>query len=81
YEPKVDYLFGLASGISAGGVALDIPTNVVIASNSNNQQEKINFKLQAGIINSALEHATPEQLFNTDPAIHPMHLVQQKVYK
>jgi len=37
--------------------------------------------ISAGIINSALEHATPEQLFNTDPAIHPMHLVQQKVYK
>ena len=47
-------------------VALDIPTNVVIATNTNNQQDKIDFKLQTGIISSALEHATPEQLFNAD---------------
>jgi len=67
YEPKVSYLFGLPVSIGAGGIALDIPTNVVIAHNNNDKQAEINFKLQSGIISSALEHATPEQLFNTDP--------------
>ncbi len=71
YEPKVSYSFGYPISISAGGVTLDIPLNVVTASNSNNQQEEINYKLQAGIIASALEHATPEQLFNTDPTNPP----------
>ena len=71
YEPKVSYSFGYPISISAGGVTLDIPLNVVTASNSNNKQEEINYKLQAGIIASALEHATPEQLFNTDPTNPP----------
>ncbi|MFK5894328.1 MAG: hypothetical protein QM504_13990 [Pseudomonadota bacterium] len=71
YEPNVNYVFGFPVSISAGGVALDIPMNVVTASNSNNKQEEINYKLQAGIIASALEHATPEQLFNTDPLNPP----------
>ena len=67
YEPKVNYTFGLLLSTGPGGVALDIPTNVVIASNNNDKQAELNFKLQSGIISSALEHATPEQLFNTDP--------------
>ncbi len=67
----MSYSFGYPISISAGGVTLDIPLNVVTASNSNNQQEEINFKLQAGIIASALEHVTPEQLFNTNPTNPP----------
>ena len=71
YEPKVNYTFGLPTSIEAGGVALDIPANIVTAHNNNDKQAEINFKLQSGIISSALEHATPEQLFNIDPTNPP----------
>ena len=45
-------------------------TKVVIADN-NNQQNFKNYRLQAGMIASSLEHQTPEQMYNTDPQ-HPV---------
>ncbi len=71
YQPRVDYLFGLATGIRPGGVTLDIPLSIITASNSGDREQQVQFKLQSGIISSALEHATPEQLFNTDPLNPP----------
>jgi len=67
YEPKVNYTFGLPLSTGPGGVALDIPTNVVIASNNNDKQSEIRYKLRIGLFSSALEHETPELLFNIDP--------------
>jgi len=67
YEPKVNSLFGLPTSISTGGVVFDIPLNVVTAVNNGDQQQKIRFKLQSGIISSGLEHIIPERMFSTDP--------------
>jgi hypothetical protein len=48
-------------------VVFDIPLNVVTAVNNGDQQQKIRFKLQSGIISSGLEHIIPERMFSTDP--------------
>lgn len=67
----MNYLFSLPTGISAGGVTLDIPIQVSTGHNSSDKQAEINYLLQTAIIGSTLEHATPEQLFNTDPQNPP----------
>jgi len=71
YEPKVDYVFGLPTAVQPGGVVLDIPLNIVTAHNDGDRPAEIDFKLQSGVISSALEHITPEQLFNNDPLNPP----------
>ena len=68
YEPEVNSLFGNAQGIRTGGVALDIPLIYITADNDGDADKKIQFTQQTGIISSALEHLTPEQMFApTDP--------------
>jgi len=60
--------FGLPVGIKAGGIGLDIPMTKVVVADNNNNQNFLNYRLQAGMIASSLEHQTPEQMYNTDPA-------------
>ena len=67
YEPKVTYLFGIPQTISEGGIYLDIPINSVAQSLDGNQTKTIQHIIQVGTMSSALEHQTPEQMFNTDP--------------
>ena len=50
---------------------LPIPTTKVVVADNNNQQNFKNYRLQAGMIASSLEHQTPEQMYNTDPQ-HPV---------
>jgi len=66
-----DSRFGLPVGIKAGGIELDIPMSKVVIADNNNKQNFLNYRLQAGMIASSLEHQTPEQLYNTDPQ-HPV---------
>jgi len=67
YEPKVGYFFGIPRTIEAGGVTLDIPTLLVTANNAGDNEKDRQFMIQSGVLLSTLEHATPEQMFNTDP--------------
>jgi hypothetical protein len=60
--------FGLPVGIKAGGIGLDIPISKTIVADNNNKQAFLNYRQQAGMIASSLEHQTPEQMYNTDPA-------------
>ncbi len=46
---------------------LPIPMTKVVIADNNNQQNFKNYRLQAGMIASSLEHQTPEQMYNTDP--------------
>jgi len=65
YEPKVNYFFGFPISIASGGVALDIPINIVAAVDDGDLEKRKNYVLQTGILSSALEHAVPEQMFVT----------------
>jgi len=38
-----------------------------VVADNNDKQAFLNYRLQAGMIASSLEHQTPEQLYNTDP--------------
>lgn len=67
-EVGVASRFGLPTGIKAGGIGLDIPMSKVVVADNNNQQNFKNYRLQAGMIASSLEHRTPEQMYNTDPS-------------
>ncbi len=68
YEPNVSYFFGLPMSIEPGGVTLDIPIENVAAVNDGDNQKRINYLFQYGILSSTLEHAVPEQMF-ADPNI------------
>jgi len=70
YEPNVDTVFGIPRAITTGGAAMNIPMINIIGTDSpanTAAEDKKNYALQIGILSSALEHAVPEQLFNTDP--------------
>jgi len=71
YEPKVRYFFGIPRSIEPGGVALDIPFIQVTQSGDGDPERLKLFNLQIGVLSSALEHITPEQMFTTDPANPP----------
>ena len=64
---KPDY----PSSIEAGGVSLDILVNMATANNAGDNDSNKNFVMQTGVLSSTLEHATPEQMFNTDPENPP----------
>ena len=66
-EVAINSRFGLSTGIKAGGIGLDIPMTKVVVADNNNLQNFKNYRLQAGMIASSLEHQTPEQMYNTDP--------------
>ena len=59
--------FGLPTGIKAGGIGLDIPMTKTVVADNNAKQNFKNYRMQAGMIASSLEHQTPEQMYNTDP--------------
>lgn len=65
-EVGINDRFGLPVGIKAGGIGLDIPMTKVVVADNNNQENFKNYRLQAGMIASSLEHQTPEQMYNTD---------------
>jgi hypothetical protein len=68
YEPKVNYFFGIPRAIQAGGVSFDIPYITTSAVKDGNMEKRKQYLLQTGLIASALEHATPEQMFpSQDP--------------
>jgi transglutaminase-like putative cysteine protease len=67
YEPNVSYFFGIPRSIEPGGVASDIPFIQASQSSDGDRERLKQFNLQVGMLSSSLEHATPEQMFNTDP--------------
>jgi hypothetical protein len=69
YEPNVDYIFGIPRTLKQGGIALNKPIINITQTLDNNVQQNTNYNLQIGLLSSALEHSTPEQMF-TDAA-HP----------
>jgi transglutaminase-like putative cysteine protease len=72
YEPGVTYFFGFPQSIEEGSVVFDIP---IITSNqalNGDADKRKQYQLQVGLISSALEHLTPEQMFaNADPNAPP----------
>ena len=69
YEPNVSYFFGVPRAIEPGGVAFDIPMIYVSEVGDGDAEKRKQFVMQTGMISSALEHATPEQMFaSQDPA-------------
>lgn len=66
YEPKVNTLFGFPRGISPGGVIFDLPIAGVQLVDGLEPETTAQFNQQIGLLSSALEHATPEQMFSTD---------------
>ena len=68
YEPKVNYFFGLPTAIEPGGVTLDIPWSQVSHTTDGDWEKRKRFNFQMGMLGSALEHAVPEQMFqSTNP--------------
>jgi type IV secretory pathway VirB3-like protein len=65
YEPKVNYFFGFPTSIEAGGVVLDIPWSMVSHVSDGDMEKRKQYNLQWGMISSALEHAVPEQMFQS----------------
>ena len=62
----VDTVFGLPRSVSAGGLAMDADRLATVSMPlDGDNQKKINFMLQTGMMSSALEHSVPEQLFST----------------
>jgi hypothetical protein len=62
----VDSVFGLPRSVAAGGLAMDADRMATVSTAlDGDQQKKINFMLQSGMMLSALEHSVPEQLFST----------------
>jgi hypothetical protein len=62
----VDNLFGVPRSVSAGGLAMDADRLASVTTPlDGDQQKKINYLLQTGMMSSALEHSIPEQLFST----------------
>lgn len=69
YEPNVSYFFGIPRAIESGGVAFDIPLIHVSEVGDGDAEKRKQFVMQTGMLSSALEHATPEQMFaSQDPA-------------
>jgi len=66
YEPRVNRLFGFPVSISPGGVALDIPIARALITDGLDPEANAQFSQQIGLLSSALEHATPEQMFSTE---------------
>jgi len=66
YEPRVNTLFGFPRGIRPGGVIFDIPIAGVQLTDGLEQEKTAQFNQQIGLLSSALEHATPEQMFSTE---------------
>jgi hypothetical protein len=66
YEPEVSYFFGVPRSLEPGGVALDIPFQLVSAVDGGDIERRKQFNLQIGVLSSALEHAVPEQMFGTE---------------
>jgi len=66
YEPRVNTLFGFPRGIRPGGVIFDIPIAGVQLTDGLEKEKTAQFNQQIGLLSSALEHATPEQMFSTE---------------
>ncbi|MEW8000741.1 MAG: transglutaminase domain-containing protein [Candidatus Thiodiazotropha endolucinida] len=76
YEPKVNYFFGFPRAIQPGGITFDIPFIYNTANGDGNVENKKQFTMQVGVISSALEHATPEQMFaSQDPNEPPPNAI------
>jgi len=71
YEPSVAYFFGFPQSIEPGGVVFDIPIITATGISDGNQNDQGNFVFQKGVLSSVLEHATPEQMFITNPLNPP----------
>lgn len=68
----VDNLFGLPRSVIAGGLTMDADKLAsVTTSLDGDQQKKVNYLLQTGMMSSALEHSVPEKIFSTpeNPAV------------
>jgi len=63
---------------NAGGVVFDIPLIQITQTNDGDRELTKQFNLQIGVLSSALEHTTPEQMFNTDPITRRMRSVRSR---
>jgi len=77
-EVELTSRFGMPTGIRSGGIALDIPMTKSVTADHNDRQAYLNYRLQASMIASGLEHQTPEQLYSTDPANPPQGISTMK---
>lgn len=65
YEPNVDSLFGFPRAIKAGVVAVNIWVADVTADMAGDSVRRKDFQIRTGMLSSALEHAIPEEMFNS----------------
>lgn len=66
YEPKQKTFFGINRGVEADGVYMNTRTAQVVKDANGNTQKEIQLMIHTGMISSALEHAVPEQIFNSN---------------
>jgi len=71
YEPNVDTFFGIPRSIQPGSVVFDIPIIQITQTNDGNREQLKQYNLQVGVLSSALEHTTPEQMFDADSSNPP----------
>jgi hypothetical protein len=65
YEPKVNYFFGIPRAIEPGGVVMNVRLGDYVATQGNDNDKRIQFREQIGMLSSSLESAIPEQMFVT----------------
>ncbi len=64
YVPKVNYLFGLPSTISLGGIEMDLDAFAVFTTSlDGDNTSKIDYIFKVGLLSSALEHSIPEEMY------------------
>ena len=63
YEPDVDYVFGIPRDIRPGGAAMNVPIANISQVDSSDSSKTVNYRLQIGILSSALEGSVPWYMF------------------
>ena len=64
YEPKANFLFGVANSISPGGAFANLPMLRVVGVDSDSERQLAKSQLNSnlGLLSSVLEHTVPEQI-------------------
>lgn len=77
----MDYFFGMPRSLNQGGIALNKPIINIIGTDEVNAEAKKNYAMQIGMVSSALEHITPEQMFtdgnNPREAVSAVRAIQK----
>ena len=72
YEPHQRTFFGLNRGIEAHGMYMNVYVANVVQAKNGNKDQNIAFSQQLGMLGSALEHLSPEQLFSNSNESDPL---------